>query len=89
MKKITMFTKESCPYCQAAVRWMNKLIASELKYSVLEIEKIDELVYPDIAEKYDYWYVPTYYVGDEKVHEGAASLRKIRKVFDMALRKDV
>ena len=85
MKKITMFTKEACPYCQAAIRWMNKLFEKDIKYSALEIEKIDELVYPEIAEKYDYWYVPTFYVGDEKVHEGAASLRKIRKVFDKAL----
>ena len=85
MKKITMFTMHSCPYCQAALRWMDKLLAKDSRYSALEIEKIDELIYPEIAEKYDYWYVPTFYIGDEKVHEGAASLRKIRKVFDMAL----
>ena len=85
MKKITMFTMQSCPYCQAAERWMKKLFTENNKYSTLEIEKIDELAYPEIAEKYDYWHVPTYYVGDEKAHEGAASLRKIRKVFDMAL----
>ena len=85
MKKITMFTMESCPYCKAAIRWMNKLFAENNKYSALEIEMIDELIYPDIAEKHDYWYVPTYYVGENKVHEGAASLRKIRKIFDMAL----
>ena len=65
---------------------MDKLFAESDKYSALEIEMIDELEHPDIAETYDYWNVPTYYIGNEKVHEGAASLRKIRKVFDMALK---
>jgi len=27
----------------------------------VEIEKIDELVHPDIAGQYDYYYVPTFY----------------------------
>ena len=86
MKKITMFMQESCPYCQAAAGWMDKLLAENSKYSALEIEKIDELVYPDIAEKYDYWYVPAYFAGEEKIHEGAASLGKIQQVFEAALK---
>ena len=85
MKKITMFTMESCPYCQAALRWMDELIAENPDYRAIEIEKIDEVIYPDIAEKFDYYYVPTYYVGDEKLHEGVASLKKIKRVFDAAL----
>ena len=85
MQKITMFTMKSCPYCQAALRWMDELLRENAAYKALEIEKIDELVYPDIADRYDYYYVPTYYVGGVKLHEGAASLEKIRKVFDAAL----
>ena len=54
-------------------------------YQSLDIRKIDENVYPDIAGNYDYYYVPTYYVGNEKVHEGAASLEKIRRVFNIAM----
>lgn len=86
MKKITMFMMESCPYCKQALRWMDELFKESAEYRALEIEKIDELIYPDIAEQYDYYYVPTFYVGDEKLHEGAASLKKIRGVFDAALR---
>lgn len=85
MKKITMFMMESCPFCKRALSWMDELIAGNPEYKRLDIEKIDELIHPDIAGRYDYYYVPTYYVGEEKLHEGAASLEDIRHVFDAAL----
>ena len=85
MKKITMFIMASCPYCKEALRFMDTLFAENPAYQSLEIEKIDELVHPDIAAKYDYYYVPTFYVGDKKAHEGAASLKKVKRVFDEAL----
>ena len=85
MKKITMFIKATCPYCKAALRWMDKLYAENEKYKALTIDMIDEDVHPDLSDQYDYYYVPTYFVGDEKLHEGAASPEKIKKVFDAAL----
>ena len=85
MKKITMFTLKTCPYCKQALQFMNTLFSEDPRYSSLEIEYIDENERPDISEKYDYYYVPTFYVGDEKLHEGAASLDKVRRVFDAAL----
>lgn len=85
MKKITMFMMADCPYCRKALGWMDELYASNPLYKSLEIEMIDEQIQPDIAEKYDYYYVPTYYVDGKKLHEGAASLEKIKSVFDTAL----
>ena len=85
MKKITMFLRDYCPYCKEALRLMDKLLAENAEYRALDIEKIDELVNPEIAEKYDYYYVPTYYVGNEKLHEGAANKSKIKRVLDAAL----
>ena len=86
MKKITMFKIQSCPYCQAAFKWMEELKEKNPEYKTLEIEIIDENEHPEIADKYDYHYVPTYYVDGKKVHEGAANLRKINKVFKAALK---
>jgi glutaredoxin len=80
-----MFTMASCPYCVEALRWMDELFSENAGYSALEIEKIDELEHPDIAEQYDYYYVPTFYAGGKKLHEGAASPDKIRRVFDAAM----
>lgn len=85
MKKVTMFTMASCPYCRQALRWLDELLAENPAYSSIEIEKIDERVYPDIARRYDYYLVPTFYVGETKMHEGAASLKAIRRVLDAAL----
>jgi len=85
MKKITMFVMESCPYCKGAKRIMDALFAENPEYLSLEIEIIDENLHPDIADNYDYYYVPTFYVGDEKLHEGAATMKKVRHVFDAAL----
>ena len=85
MKKITMFTMEACPYCQKALRWMDTLISENPDYKRLEIEMIDELVYPDTAAQFDYYYVPTYYVDGKKLHEGVADLKKIKRVFDAAI----
>jgi len=85
MKKITMFYMKTCPYCIAAIKWMNDLMKKDEKYRELSITMVDEKAHPEIADKYDYYYVPTYYVGDEKLHEGAASLEKIKAVFDAAL----
>ena len=76
----------SCPYCKAALRMMDELFAKNPEYRDLEIENIDEVVHPDIAREYGYYYVPAYYVDGRKMHEGAASLRKIRKVFKAALK---
>ena len=85
MKKITMFVMETCPHCARALAWMDELYAENPAYKAIEIEKIDEEKYADIAAQYDYYYVPTYYVGEEKRHEGVASLDIVRQVFDAAL----
>ena len=85
MKKITMFVLASCPHCKRAFGWMDELYAENPAYKDIEIETIDEQIQADLADQYDYYYVPTYYVGDEKVHEGVASLEIVRQVFDAAM----
>ena|GEM_PF-43609 len=88
MKKITIFVQRFCPFCAEALGWMDALYEENPAYQALEIEIIDEMRHPIIANKYDYYYVPTYYVGNEKLHEGAASPDIIRRVFDAALAAD-
>ena len=85
MKKITVFWFPSCPFCQKALRFADELRAEDPRYAALEVEMIDERKHPEIADKYDYYYVPTYYVGDQKLHEGAAGKDDVRAVFDAAL----
>ena len=84
MKKILMFTMASCPYCQAAHRWMEEVLQENPEYASCEIEIVDEVKEPALADTYDYYYVPTYYVGGKKVHEGAASKDIVRGVYSAA-----
>jgi glutaredoxin len=85
MKRVTMFLIASCPYCKQALRMMDELFTENPEYASIEIEKIDETIYPDVADRYNYYYVPTFYVGSEKLHEGVATVKKLRRVFDAAL----
>ena len=85
MKKVTMFMMATCPHCAKALRCMDELYNENPAYKSIEVEKIDEVKQPDIAGKYDYYYVPTFYVGDEKLHEGICDIDKVRAVFDAAL----
>lgn len=84
MKAILMFTMASCPYCKRAVRYMEELMKETPKYKDIPLKVIDENLEPDIAYSYDYYCVPTYYVDEKKVHEGAASKEDVRRVFEMA-----
>lgn len=86
MKAILMFTMASCPYCQAAHRWMDELCREDPAYKAIPIEIVDEVLDPKRANQYDYYYVPTYYVDGKKVHEGAASKELVEKVFQAALK---
>lgn len=85
MKPILMFMMETCPYCREAFRWMEELKQEDSRYQALEINMVDEQLQPALANQYDYYYVPTYYVAGEKLHEGAATKEKIRAVFEKAL----
>ena len=76
---------QSCPYCKTARKWMNEILESDVKYSKIPLTIIDEVEEPDLAAKFDYYYVPTYYIDNVKVHEGAATFEIVKKVFDDAL----
>lgn len=83
MKQIVMFIQQSCPYCKQALAWQKQIISENPELQRLDIEIVDELRERERANSYDYYYVPTYYVGGEKVHEGAATKEKV----EQALRK--
>lgn len=85
MKKILLFHFESCPYCVQARRWIAQAQAENPALQALDIEMIDELLHPVTAWKYDYWYVPTFYVDGKKVHEGACTKEKVRQILDAAM----
>lgn len=84
MKKVKLFIMESCPYCKQARGYLSELQNDE-RYRDIEIEMIDERVHPEIADTYDYYYVPTFYIDEVKVSEGAVTKDKVKEVLDKAI----
>ncbi len=84
MKTITMFYQRRCPFCKKAFAYMDELLQQE-PYKGLQIEKIEETEQPELADQYDYYYVPTFYIDGEKVHEGGIFRDEVKALFDKAL----
>lgn len=68
-----------------ALTWMDELKKENPAYAEAAITVIDEIKNPQIANQYDYFLVPTFYVGGEKVHEGIASKDIIRNILEKAI----
>lgn len=84
MKEITFFMKPSCPYCKEAYGFIDEMYKKDPSLKEIKINEIDEDKESELAAKYDYYYVPTFYVGGEKIHEGMSTLEDIEKVFSAA-----
>ena len=73
MRKITLFYLTDCPYCRNAKRALEELKKENPAYGEIEIDWVEESEQPEVAGKYDYYYVPTIYVGDKKMYEAKPS----------------
>lgn len=86
MHELLLFKLKSCPYCREALRWLDELIAENPAYAAISIRQIDEREEKDLADSYDYYYVPAFFLNGQKLHEGAATKEKIKHVLDTCLR---
>ena len=87
MKKIKMFYQPKCPFCVMAFRFIDELKKEHPEYKNIELETIDELKETEVADKYDYYYVPTFYVDGKKVHEGAIYKPEMKQLFDSVIKQ--
>ena len=91
VKKVTMFYLLNCPYCKQAHRVIDDLYAENPAYKDIEIDYVEESMQPSVAEQYDYYYVPTFFIGKEKISEARTGesyeecKANIRRVFDIAM----
>lgn len=69
MKTMTLFYQRECPFCKKALRYIEELKATYPELRPIEINMIEETEHPEIADRYDYYYVPTFYIDEVKVHE--------------------
>ena len=73
MKKLTIFYLKGCPYCEAARRALKELAAEDGAYAAAEIEWIDERAEAALADSYDYYHVPSVFLGGRKLYEASPS----------------
>ena len=86
MKKLTIFYQERCPFCKKAFAYIEELKSEYPEYSIIPTTLIEETLQPDYADKFDYYYVPTFYINEEKVHEGAINKKEVKDILDSIIK---
>ena len=85
MKNVKLFYLKQCPFCKKAIRYIEELKAQYTELACVEIEMIEESEQADVADKFDYYYVPTFYVDGVKEHEGGIYPEEVEKILRKAL----
>lgn len=80
-----MFYLERCPFCKKAFQYIEELKQEHPEFESIAIETIEESKEPEIANSYDYYYVPTFYVDDQKVHEGGIYKPEVKAILQSVL----
>lgn len=84
-KEVLMMVMAGCPHCQRARQMMDELFVAHPEYKQVPLKCVDETVEKEFAESLDYYYVPTFFVAGQKLHEGRPTLEAIERVFQAAL----
>ena len=85
MKRVKLFYLKNCPFCKKALRYIEELKAENAELAAVDIEMIEESELPDVADKFDYYYVPTFYVDGVKEHEGGIYPEEVERILRKAL----
>ncbi len=91
--KLTAFILPRCPYCLQMRELLEELRAERPALAAVEIAFIDESARPELAERYDYYRVPSFFLGEEKLYEAsplwtrAEAKRRLGAMFDAVLEK--
>lgn len=85
MQEITLFTLKNCPHCLLAKSLLEQLCREDARYAAVPVHEIDEREQKQLADSCDYWYVPAFFIGDKKLHEGHAEYPDVKRVLDAAL----
>ncbi len=69
MKPITAFYLHECPYCKKAKAAIEELIAENPQYGQVPITWYEETEQPEAIAGHDFYYVPSMFIGTEKLYE--------------------
>ena len=90
MEHVKLFYLTNCPYCKQAQKVIQQLQNENQKYQeiISHIQWVEESVEKELADSYDYYYVPTIFVGETKKYEARPGesyetcYMQIKTVFD-------
>lgn len=85
MKRVRMFVASWCPHCTTAKNMIEELKVENPELVNLPIEIIDIDNEKDKLVGLDFYYVPTFYVDDEKSFEGVPKKDAIKEMLENAL----
>ena len=85
MKDVLLFITSWCPYCKKAFELLETLRREDPRYESVIINVVDEEENPEFADSFDYYNVPTFYVGGVKLLEGIPSKETVKKVLEAAV----
>lgn len=85
MKKMLLFYQEQCPFCKKAFRYMEELKEEHPEFRSIPLETVEETREPGRADRYDYYYVPTFYLDGVKEHEGGIFRDEVEALLRKAL----
>ena len=86
MKPVKLFYLKNCPFCRKALRYIDEVKAAHPELAAVGIELIEESEQPAVADGYDYYYVPTFYVDGVKVHEGGIYPDEVEAILRKAMK---
>ena len=69
MKTITAFYLNGCPYCANAKKALAELTKENPAYADVPVEWYEESENPDKVQGQAYYYVPSLFIGTEKLYE--------------------
>ena len=67
MKPVKLFYLKNCPFCRKALRYIEEAKAAHPELQPVAIEMIEESEQSDLADTFDYYYVPTFYVDGVRI----------------------
>ena len=91
MKELIMFYLDDCGYCHRAQRALEELAAEDSAYAAVPLTRIEESQQPALADSYDYYAVPSFFIGRRKLFEAHIGMTygdmkaAVRQCLDAAL----
>ena len=69
IKRLTAFYLNGCPYCRNAKAALAELVSENPAYGEVPVHWYEESESPDVVQGHSYYYVPSMFIGTEKLYE--------------------